>query len=66
MERVARIVAGNPGCTKMYVAEIISPHPQPGRNWALGYNPINRAIKAGLITAVRTGRSYRLYEASTT
>lgn len=46
-------VAQKPGCCKKYVAERISPHPQPSRNWALGYEPVNRAIRAGLLKAER-------------
>lgn len=54
-------VQHNPGCTKMFVATRISPHPQPSRNWALGYDPINRAIRAGLLRAKRGARGYALY-----
>lgn len=60
MQAAVTLVSQHPGCTKMFVAARISPHPQPWRNWALGYNPINRAIRAGLIIAHRTGRTYRL------
>lgn len=62
MQRAVYIVRNNPGCTKKFVAEIISPHPNPYMNWALGYNPVNRAIRAGLIRAVRVNSGkYALY-----
>lgn len=57
MSLAVNIVRNNPGCTKKYVAERISPCPDPSRNWAYGYNPVNRAIKAGLIRAEENGRS---------
>lgn len=64
MLRAAAIVASNPGCAKIDVARRISPHPIPQKNWALGYNPVNRAICAGLIRAERNGNGvYRLYAA---
>lgn len=49
MAEAVRIVRENPGCTKKFVAERISPCPRPSQNWAYGYDPINRAIRAGLI-----------------
>lgn len=62
MARAVAIVAANPGCTKMYVAECISPCPVPCQNWALGYEPVNRAIRAGLIRAESgKGNAYALY-----
>ena len=60
MARAIAIVESNPGCSKKFVAERISPHPVPARNWALGYEPVNRAIKAGLIHAVRRSNRYEL------
>lgn len=63
MLRAASIVASNPGCSKIDVARRISPHPIPSKNWALGYEPVNRAIRAGLIRCERDGNAYRLYVA---
>lgn len=51
MMRAVEIVGRNPGCSKKFVAEQITPCPVPSKNWAYGYEPINRAIDAGLITA---------------
>jgi hypothetical protein len=64
MQRVIEIVRSNPGCSKKFVAERISPHPVPEKNWALGYAPVNRAIAAGLVAAERKGNTYNLYEAA--
>jgi hypothetical protein len=60
MSRAAAIVAANPGCTKLFVAERITPHPIPSKNWKLGYEPINRAIRAGLIKATYSAGRYSL------
>lgn len=60
MSRAVAIVAANPGCTKRFVAERITPHPIPSKNWALGYDPVNRAIKAGLIKATYSAGRYSL------
>lgn len=57
MSRAAAIVAANPGCSKLYVAAQLHIACRQGRNNALGYEPVNRAIKAGLIRAeYRAGR----------
>jgi hypothetical protein len=62
MERACFIVGNQEGCSIKCVAEQISPHPVPSRNWALGYEPVNRAIAAGLIEARRGKRNaYALY-----
>lgn len=61
MMRAVAVVKSHPGCSKKYVAEVISPCPQPNKNWALGYNPVNRAIQAGLIRVEQSGGRYRLY-----
>jgi hypothetical protein len=58
-------VARHPGCAKIDVARVISPHPIPSKNWALGYRPINRAIVAGLIDATKRGGRYVLTVAET-
>jgi len=60
MARAAEIVKTNPGCCIKFVAERISPCPEPSRNWAYGYEPVNRAIEAGLILARRDGARYVL------
>lgn len=61
MARAARIVADNPGCCIKFVAERISPHPVPSKNWAIGYAPVNRAIEAGLIVCSKgKGNAYSL------
>lgn len=65
MQRAAALVAANPGCSKKFVAERISPlagYGTQAMNWALGYEPVNRAIAADLIDAVKlpSGR-YALY-----
>lgn len=61
MARAAALVASTPGCPKISVARQISPCPVPSGNWSYGYEPINRAIRAGLIRAEWSGRAYRLY-----
>jgi len=63
MARAAEIVRNNPGCSIKFVAERISPHPTPSRNWALGYNPVHRAIDAGLIDATFAYGRYSLVAA---
>jgi hypothetical protein len=60
MKCAAEIVKLNPGCSIKFVAERISPHPMPEKNWALGYEPVHRAIAAGLIKAVRIRSRYVL------
>ena len=42
-------VAANPGCAILPVAKHLHVGARRGTNNALGYNPINRAIKAGLL-----------------
>jgi len=42
------------------VAEHISPHLIPSKNWAVGYNPVHRAIDAGLIDAYQRNGRYTL------
>lgn len=62
MRRAVEIVRNNPGCTKMFVAQRITRCPVPSSNWAYGYSPVDRAIKAGLLRATmgRTRNSYSL------
>lgn len=51
MWRAVSIVQTHPGCSKLFVARQLHPACANGSNNALGYDPINRAIKAGLIIA---------------
>lgn len=60
MSRAARIVAANPGCSKLYVAAQLHIACRSGCNNALGYEPVNRAIRAGLIKAAYSAGRYSL------
>ena len=60
MLRAAEVVANNPGCSIKYVAERITPCSAGWKNWGYGYDPVHRAIRAGLITARREGSRYVL------
>lgn len=61
MKQAVAYVATHPHCSIIDVARHISPlHTQPERNWAYGYNPVHRAIAAGLIDAMRVGNRYYL------
>lgn len=60
MSRAVAIVAANPGCTKRFVAARLHIACREGRNNALGYDPVNRAIKAGLIKATYSAGRYSL------
>ena len=63
MARAVAYVAANPGCCIRDVANRLHIAAERGTNNALGYNPVHRAIKAGLIVA-RSGRrngTYALY-----
>lgn len=61
MSLAVSVVAANPGCSIKFVAERISPCPVASRNWAYGYEPVNRAIRAGLILAGKgKGNAYSL------
>ena len=63
MARAAAIVASNPGCSKLTVASVLLPH-CIGKNNAMAYGPVNRAIKAGLIVAkAGKGNAYALFAA---
>jgi hypothetical protein len=57
MQAAHDYVATHPACNKLAVAK----HIGPNHSLRYGYNAVDRAINAGLITAVRTVRSYRLY-----
>lgn len=64
MARAVPSVRDNPGCCIKFVAERITPCRRPESNWAYGYNPVWRAIRAGLINAgAGKGNSYALHVA---
>jgi len=60
MAYAASIVARNPGCNMNFVAKRLHVGASSGKNCALGYNPVHRAIKAGLIVA-KPGKDKRCY-----
>lgn len=60
MSRAVSIVAANPGCNKFFVAAQLHIGARLGTNCAYGYEPVNRAIRAGLIQTARNGNSYIL------
>ena len=65
MERAVEIVRSNPGCSKLFVAARLHIGAANGTNNALGYEPVNRAIRAGLIVAkAGRGNSYSLVVSS--
>ena len=56
-----RVRQDAPGTSKLAVATHLRPH-AIGKNNAMAYGPVNRAIKAGLLRAERDGRgAYALY-----
>jgi hypothetical protein len=61
MESAVAYVSNHPGCSKWAVARYTNPR-ACGRNNAIAYGPVNRAIAAGLIVA-RSGKgnAYALY-----
>ncbi len=63
MQKAANYVANHPGCCIRDVARFLMPHCM-GRNNAYGYNPVHRAISAGLIHAVYMGGRYTLTAAN--
>lgn len=56
MTAAAEFVAANPGCTKMAAADAIGPN--GSRRY--GYSAVDRAIRAGLVTASQNARGYAL------
>ena len=61
MLAAAAVVAAHPGCHMKFVIQQIDP---TCTYWAKGYQPIHRAIDAGLIRAERASEmsgQYRLY-----
>lgn len=51
MSRAVAIVTANPGCNKFYVGSRLHVACRSRKNCAIGYEPVNRAIRAGLICA---------------
>lgn len=49
MARAVDIVRNNPGCTMRFVAARLHWGALSGKDNACGYNPVHRAIDAGLI-----------------
>lgn len=61
MARAIEYVREHPGCTKRAVAVTLHPAAANGNSMKCGYNPVNRAIRAGHIKAERVSRVlYRL------
>ncbi len=62
MQSAVAFVTANPGCAILPVAKHLHVGARRGTNNALGYNPVHRAIKAGLIRAERNARGcYALF-----
>lgn len=57
MQQAVYYVKHHPGCAILPVAKHVAPH---GTGIAFGYRTVHRAIKAGLITAVRKASRYEL------
>lgn len=51
MAKAADIVSRNPKCCIYFVAKRLHVGARTGKNNALGYDPVHRAIRAGLIKA---------------
>lgn len=65
MQAAVEFVRNNPGCAILPVAKHLHVAARNGKNNAFGYNPVHRAIRAGLIRktpGARTG-SYALFVA---
>lgn len=60
MQQAVDIVANNPGCCIRYVARRLHVAARSGMNNGLGYDPVHRAIKAGLISYAIVGGRYHL------
>jgi hypothetical protein len=60
MKAATAYVARNPGCPIRPVAMFLHVGAARGTNNALGYNPVHRAIDAGLIKATVTRGVYSL------
>lgn len=64
MQAAVEFVRANPGCPIKPVAEHITPCPRADMDWSCGYEPVHRAIRAGLIRAGSgKGNAYALYAA---
>lgn len=53
MASAVDFVRSHPGCAILPVAEALHRAARAGNNMALGYDPVHRAIAAGLILATR-------------
>jgi hypothetical protein len=53
MARVVEVVRDNPGCPKIIPARAVAPSRHGRIGLHFGYKSVNRAIRAGLITAER-------------
>lgn len=60
MKLAVSIVSHNPGCCIRFVGVQLHKACANGKNNALGYAPVHRAIAAGLIQAKRLGSRYAL------
>lgn len=61
MKMAADYVAANPGVSFRKCAHFVSPHPDPVRNEALGYDIVWRAVNAGLVVVQRGKRGRVLF-----
>jgi hypothetical protein len=61
MLQAVEFVRENPGCAILPVAKHLHRAARNGKNNALGYNPVHRAIKAGLIRNDGSRRLYSLF-----
>ena len=61
MERALEFVRRNPGCAILPVAQHLHIGARSGKNNAHGYNPVHRAIKAGLIRNEGSRSKYSLF-----
>lgn len=61
MQRALAYVQSHPGCAILPVAQHLHVGARTGTNNALGYNPVHRAIKAGLIRNDGSGSKYSLF-----
>ena len=57
MADVVSFVERNPGCSMLAAAEHVGPH----KSRQFGYRTAHRAIKAGIVHAIRGAGRYRLY-----
>lgn len=58
MMLAAKIVSENPGCNMYFVAKLLHPACMSGKNNKLGYEPVHRAVRAGVIRRTEGGKLY--------